>query len=45
LYIVKSSGKLSHFINVFSIDETALFSINRDDQYLACNYQHLYDRS
>jgi len=45
LYIVKSSGKLLHFINIFSIDETALLSINQDDQYLAGNYQHLDDRS
>jgi len=33
LYIVKSSGKLLHFTNVFSIDETALFFINWDDRY------------
>ena len=33
LYIVKSSGKLLHFTDVFSIDETAILSINRDDRY------------
>mgnify|MGYP000340818198 CR=1 FL=1 len=38
LYIVKTSGKLLHFTGVSNIDETAILSINRDDQYSVCKF-------
>ena len=38
LYIVKSSGKLLHFTDVLSIDETVVFFINPDDPYLVCKF-------
>ena len=36
--IAHCSGKLLHFTDVFSIDETTHFSINQDDLYSVCKF-------
>ena len=36
--IVHCSGKLLHFTDVFSIDETTHFLINQDDLYSVCKF-------